>query len=100
MVSLYGRSAHAAYCIASEKNETARMTEMVLDLRGLHCPHLVLWVKKALPNIPVGSVLVLECPDLLRVIDIPHFVNQTGQAVQARERRGSLDVLRIVKLKA
>jgi hypothetical protein len=47
------------------------MIETVLDLRGLRCPHPALRAKKALRNIPVGSVLVLECTDPLTVIDVP-----------------------------
>jgi len=76
------------------------MTETVLDLRGLRCPRPVLRAKKALRNIPVGSVLVLECTDPLPVIDVPRFVNQTGQVLKAHERRGSLYVFPIVKRKA
>jgi tRNA 2-thiouridine synthesizing protein A len=76
-----------------------RMTEMVLDLRGLRCPHPVLRAKKALRNVPIGSVLVLECTDPLTVIDVPHFVNQTGHVLQAQEQRDELYVFRVVKQK-
>jgi tRNA 2-thiouridine synthesizing protein A len=101
---LQKRTAHAARQSSGKRDvnpvQTAYMTETVLDLRGLRCPHPVLRAKKALRNIPVGSVLVLECTDPLTVIDIPHFVNQTGQVLQAHERRGPLYVFRIVKRKA
>jgi tRNA 2-thiouridine synthesizing protein A len=73
--------------------------EMVLDLRGLNCPQPVLRAKKALGTIPVGGVLVLECTDPLTVIDVPHFVKQTGHALEAQERRGPLYVFRIAKRK-
>ena len=72
---------------------------VVLDLRGLRCPQPVLRVKKALRTIPVGSVLVLECTDPLTVIDVPHFVNQTGHTLEALERSGDLYVFRITKRK-
>jgi tRNA 2-thiouridine synthesizing protein A len=75
------------------------MNETVLDLRGLRCPHPVLRAKKALRNVPIGGVLVLECTDPLTVIDVPHFVNQTGQVLQAQERCDALYVFRIVKQK-
>ncbi len=52
--------------------------EIVLDLRGLRYPQPVLRAKKALRKVPVGGALVLECTDPLTVIDVPHFVNQTG----------------------
>ena len=71
--------------------------ETVLDLRGLRCPQPVLRAKKALRNVPVGGVLVLECTDPLTVIDVPHFVNQTGQLLQDHKRKGPLNVFRIVK---
>ena len=76
---------------------TASTNDIVLDLRGLRCPQPVLRAKKALRNVPIGGVLVLECTDPLTVIDVPHFVNQTGHALQAQERNGKLYIFRIVK---
>lgn len=72
-------------------------TETVLDLRGLRCPQPVLHAKKALRNVPVGGTLVLECTDPLTVIDVPHFVNQTGHTLSAQEHDGDLYIFRIVK---
>jgi len=71
--------------------------ETVLDLRGLRCPQPVLRAKKALRNVPMGGVLVLQCTDPLTAIDVPHFVNQTGHLLQAQEQRGALYVYRILK---
>jgi tRNA 2-thiouridine synthesizing protein A len=73
--------------------------EIVLDLRGLRCPDPVLRAKKALRRVPVGGTLVLECTDPLTVIDVPHFVNQTGHVLRAQEQIESLYVFRIVKQK-
>jgi tRNA 2-thiouridine synthesizing protein A len=73
------------------------MSETILDLRGLRCPQPVLHAKKAIRNLPVGGVLILECTDPLTVIDVPHFVNQTGHLLAAQDRRGELYVFRIVK---
>jgi tRNA 2-thiouridine synthesizing protein A len=73
--------------------------ETLLDLRGLNCPQPVLRAKKALRTIPIGGVLVLECTDPLTVIDVPHFVRQTGHKLQAQERRGPLYIFRIGKQK-
>jgi len=73
--------------------------ETVLDLRGLNCPIPVLRAKKALRAIPIGGTLVLECTDPLTVIDVPHFVNQTGHSLRAQEQRGKLYLFRIVKRK-
>jgi len=71
--------------------------ETVLDLRGLRCPQPVLRAKKALRNVPVGGILIMECTDPLTVIDVPHFVKQTGHALSAQERDGKLYIFRIVK---
>jgi tRNA 2-thiouridine synthesizing protein A len=73
--------------------------ETVLDLRGLRCPHPVLRAKKAMRRLTVGSVLILECTDPLTVIDVPHFVNQTGHVLQSQEQSGPLYVFRIIKQK-
>jgi tRNA 2-thiouridine synthesizing protein A len=106
VIALSFAKAHGACCPPTEWRpnvnpvQTAHMTETVLDLRGLRCPQPVLRAKKALRNIPVGSVLVLECTDPLTVIDVPHFVNQTGQLLQTHERRGPLYIFRIIERKA
>jgi len=71
--------------------------ETTLDLRGIRCPHVVLRAKKALRDVPTGGTLVLECTDPLTVIDVPHFVTQTGHALARHERRGELFIFAIVK---
>ena len=77
----------------------AANAEKVLDLRGINCPHVVLRAKTALREVPVGGVLVLECTDPLVVIDVPHFVKQTGHRIASQEQRGDLYFFRIIKQK-
>lgn len=72
-------------------------SETSLDLRGVRCPHVVLRAKKALREIPVGGILVLECTDPLASIDVPHFVNQTGHTLAGHEKRDTLFIFRIEK---
>jgi tRNA 2-thiouridine synthesizing protein A len=72
-------------------------TETILNLRGIRCPHVVLRAKKALRDVPLGGTLVLECTDPLTVIDVPHFVNQTGHALNTQTRDGELYTFKIVK---
>ena len=72
-------------------------TPLVLDLRGLMCPHPVLRAKTALRSLPVGSVVVLECTDPLTMIDVPHFLRQTGHHLLGEERRDGLYVFIIRK---
>jgi tRNA 2-thiouridine synthesizing protein A len=71
--------------------------DRILDLRGLRCPQPVLRAKKALRDVSVGGALVLECTDPLTVIDVPHFVNQTGHLLADQRREADLYVFRIVK---
>lgn len=71
--------------------------ETVLDLRGLRCPQPVLRAKKALRDVPVGGVLVLECTDPLTVIDVPHFARQTGNELAAQDRNGELFIFKLIK---
>ena len=71
--------------------------ELVLDLRGLRCPQPVLRAKKALRTIAVGGTLVLECTDPLTVIDVPHFVRQTGHELAEHLRDGTLYIFKLVK---
>ena len=75
----------------------AGTTETVLDLRGLRCPQPVLRAKKALRNVPLGGVLVMECTDPLTVIDVPHFVRQTGHELTEQRNVGALYIFRLVK---
>ncbi|RAI35480.1 sulfurtransferase TusA family protein [Rhodoplanes roseus] len=77
--------------------KTESTPHTVLDLRGLYCPLPVLKAKTALRHVPVGGMLVLECTDPLTVIDVPHFVSQTGHWLDGQEATGDLFVFRIVK---
>jgi tRNA 2-thiouridine synthesizing protein A len=82
---------------AMSGGESMASREIVLDLRGVRCPHVVLRAKKALREVPLGGVLVLECTDPLTLTDIPNFVSQTGQALEAQLQRGPLFLFRIGK---
>jgi tRNA 2-thiouridine synthesizing protein A len=82
---------------ASAMTLPPQSNETVLDLRGLRCPQPVLRAKKALRSVSIGGTLVMECTDPLTVIDVPHFVNQTGHALSAQTRDGELYIFKIVK---
>lgn len=79
------------------RNEVSQPEERILDLRGLRCPQPVLRAKKALRSLDVGAALVMECTDPLTVIDVPHFVNQTGHVLAEQSRREELFIFRIIK---
>ena len=78
-------------------SNAAGSRETVLDLRGLRCPQPVLRAKKALRDVPVGGVLVMECTDPLTVIDVPHFARQTGHELAEQRHDDKLFIFRLVK---
>ena len=57
----------------------------------------VLRAKKALRNVPVGGVLVMECTDPLTVIDVPHFARQTGHDLIDQQQSGQLYIFKLMK---
>lgn len=71
------------------------MSETILDLRGIRCPQVVLAAKRALRDVPVGGILVLECTDALSAVDVPLFVMQTGQRLVKEEKRDALLIFHI-----
>lgn len=64
---------------------TAQLTSSPLDLRGLRCPLPALRTRKALRKLAQGDLLIVECTDPLAVIDIPHLVHETGDALERQE---------------
>ena len=58
----------------------------VYDLRGLKCPLPVMKTRKRLSTMTAGASLWVETTDPLAVIDIPHFCNEDGHALEASER--------------
>jgi tRNA 2-thiouridine synthesizing protein A len=77
--------------------DAAPISELVLDLRGLRCPQPVLRAKKALRDVPIGGVLVMECTDPLTVIDVPHFARQTGHELAEQRQADKLFIFKLVK---
>ena len=51
-----------------------------------HLPALK--TRKALSRAAPGAVLVVSCTDPMAVIDIPHLVGQTGDAIEAQDKQG------------
>jgi len=81
----------------SEGLRCARMTEKIVNLRGLKCPLPALRARKALTGLKSGDVLIAECTDPLTAIDIPNLVNQTGDKLESSSRDGDLLIFRIRK---
>jgi len=74
------------------------MSDTILDLRGIRCPQVVLAAKKAMRDVPIGGVLVLECTDPLAAIDVPLFIRQTGQQLLSEEKSNTLLIFRIERV--
>src|SRR5947209_8095314 len=60
-----------------EPRQPGRMTDTVLNLRGLRCPLPALKTRKALTRLASGDRLVIECTDPLSAIDIPNLLRET-----------------------
>jgi tRNA 2-thiouridine synthesizing protein A len=67
--------------VAAARNEAE-----VYDLRGLKCPLPVMKTRRRLSTMKPGAALWVETTDPLAVIDIPHFCNEDGHALEASER--------------
>ncbi|MTI07385.1 sulfurtransferase TusA family protein [Roseibium denhamense] len=73
------------------------MTATTLDLKGLKCPLPVLKTRKALTALKAGDELVVLTTDPMAEIDIPHFCNENGHALEAAERTEAGHAFRIRK---
>ena len=76
-------------------NDNADAT--TVDLRGLKCPLPALRTRKALSRLQPGAILVVECTDPLAEIDIPNLIQETGDVLEDKARRGDVMVFRIRK---
>ena len=77
--------------------QAAAMSETRLNLRGLKCPLPALKTRKALQSLAPGDVLVVECTDPLAALDIPHLLQETGDAIEAQGSDNGVLLFRIRK---
>jgi len=68
-----------------------------LDLRGLKCPLPALRTRKALALSAPGDLLIVSCTDPLARIDIPHLLNETGDALEETRADARVITFRIRK---
>lgn len=64
----------------------AEPVSLTLDLSGLNCPLPILRAKKALADLPTGTLLALICTDPGTPSDFAAFCEQTGHALVHTER--------------
>jgi tRNA 2-thiouridine synthesizing protein A len=83
--------------LPSGYDDSQRMTEKTLNLRGLKCPLPALRTKKALGGALSGDVFIVECTDPLAAVDIPNLLNQTGDVLETTHKEKKLLTFRIRK---
>jgi tRNA 2-thiouridine synthesizing protein A len=64
------------------------MGESRVSMRGLKCPLPALKTRKLLSKMAAGERLTIECTDPLTTIDIPNLVRETGDTIEARDKKG------------
>ncbi len=74
-------------------------TSTSLDLRGLKCPLPALRTRKALRGLADGDRLEVSCTDPLSVIDIPHLLRQTGDALDGMDEKDDVVTFHIRRVK-
>ena len=66
-----------------------RVSEIVVDARGHHCPVPTLKLRKALEAARPGETVRLLASDPMARIDVPHFATEKGYALIERGEDGA-----------
>lgn len=74
------------------------MAESPVNMRGLKCPLPALKTRKLLSKMAAGELLVIECTDPLVSIDIPNLIRETGDKIEASDKKGRVLTFRIRKV--
>jgi tRNA 2-thiouridine synthesizing protein A len=61
---------------------------VVIDVRGLKCPLPVLKTARRMQDHPPGTRFVVLATDPLAAVDVPHFCNENGHRLVAKEEQG------------
>ncbi len=59
-----------------------------LDALGLLCPLPVLKIRKRLTKLPAGARLQVLTDDPAAIVDIPHFIAETGHVLESQGTEG------------
>lgn len=73
------------------------MAENTVSMKGLKCPLPALKTRKLLSRMAAGDILIIECTDPLTTIDIPNLIRETGDAIEASDKKGRVLTFRIRK---
>jgi tRNA 2-thiouridine synthesizing protein A len=82
--------------IKGQKVAMATIPE-ILDVRGLLCPLPVLKARKRLQSMSPGDVLRIEATDPAAIIDVPHFCNESGNALLSQTQADGVYVFNVQK---
>ena len=88
MATLLDRPAAPAYI---------RIMSEELDATGLLCPLPVLKARKRLIALPSGAQLIIRTNDPAAIVDVPHFCNEAGHALEDSAEDGDVMVWTIRK---
>jgi tRNA 2-thiouridine synthesizing protein A len=67
-----------------------RMSETLLDVKGMHCPLPVLRANRALRSLQAGERLRVLATDRAAVADFQSFCRETGNALLAFSEEGGV----------
>lgn len=69
-----------------------------LDLKGLKCPLPVMKLERFLrDHMGIGAQVRVETTDPISILDIPHFLNETGQKLVSSEQLARSNIFIIEK---
>ena len=68
-----------------------------IDATGLTCPMPVLRLQKALRDKAQGARVTLLASDPMAAIDVPHFLNENGHKLIARDQEDGPGDMQILK---
>lgn len=69
--------------------------DQLLDLMGLKCPYPVLKTRKALAELPQGSVVKVLTTDPMAKVDLAHYCSEAGHELIRRDDLGDRQVFLI-----
>jgi tRNA 2-thiouridine synthesizing protein A len=67
----------------------------VLDCRGQRCPLPIIELARALPTLPIGTVLRVLADDPAAAIDVPAWCRMRGQTYVGSPAANAYDVRRL-----
>ncbi len=80
-------------------SQTKASESAFLDLCGLKCPLPALRTAKFLRRLHEGERVDVACTDPLSVIDIPHLLRQTGDALDGMEEKNGVILFHIRRVR-